>query len=139
MSGNAFFDTTVLIYAVSGDALRARTAEELLRDGGIISVQVLNEFASVARRKLGMSWQQITEALAAIRVLCAPPVALTVETHDEAMRIAQRYGFHIYDSAIMAAAIKAGCTTLFSEDMQHGQKVGPLTIRNPFQPNEPGL
>jgi predicted nucleic acid-binding protein len=80
-----------------------------------------------------MPWENIVEALAAVRVLCAAPVAITVDTHDAALRIAQRYGFHIYDSLIVAAAIEAGCTTLYSEDMQHNQTIGSLTVRNPFR------
>jgi len=133
MSGEYFFDTTVLIYAVAQNDPRAATAEELLANGGTVSIQVLNEFVSVARRKLRMPWENIVEALAAVRVLCAAPVAITVDTHDAALRIAQRYGFHIYDSLIVAAAIEAGCTTLYSEDMQHNQTIGSLTVRNPFR------
>ena len=133
MNGEFFFDTTVLIYAVARNDPRAATAEELLAKGGTVSIQVLNEFVAVARRKLRMPWEEVVEALAAIRVLCAAPVAITIDTHDAALRIAQRYEFHIYDSLIVAAAIEAGCTTLYSEDLQHGQTIGPVTIRNPFR------
>ena len=133
MSGEFFFDTTVLIYAVARNDPRAATAEELLANGGTVSIQVLNEFVAVARRKLRMPWEEVVEALATIRVLCAAPVAVTIDTHDAALRIAQRYGFHIYDSLIAAAAIEAGCTTLYSEDLQDGQIIGPVTIRNPFR------
>jgi predicted nucleic acid-binding protein len=133
MSGEFFFDTTVLIYAVARNDPRAETAEELLAKGGIISIQVLNEFVSVARRKLRMPWEEVVEALAAIRVLCAEPVAITIDTHDAALRLAQRYGFHIYDSLIIAAAIESKCTTLYSEDLQHGQTIGSVTIHNPFR------
>lgn len=133
MSGEFFFDTTVLIYAVARNDPRAATAEELLANGGTVSIQVLNEFVAVARRKLRMPWDEIVEALAAFRVLCAAPVAITIDTHDAALRIAQRYGFHIYDSLIVAAAIESDCTTLYSEDLQHGQTIGSVTIRNPFR------
>lgn len=133
MSGESFFDTTVLIYAVASNDPRAATAEELLANGGTVSVQVLNEFVAVARRKLRMPWEEVLEALGAIRVLCAASVSLTIDTHNAALGIAQRYGFHIYDSLIVAAAIEAGCTTLYSEDLQHGQTIGPLTIHNPFR------
>jgi predicted nucleic acid-binding protein len=132
MSGRPFFDTTILIYSISSDAPRASTAEKLLTDGGWISVQVLNEFAAVARRKLKMSWQETTEALSAIRELCEPPLALSIETHDAALKIAARYGYHVYDALILAAALEAGCDILYTEDMQHGQSIGPLTMCNPF-------
>ena len=105
----------------------------------MISVQVLNEFASVARRKLKFSWLEITTALAALRELCAAPVPLTVATHDAAAALAARYGFAFYDAVIVASALEAGCTTLMSEDMQDGLVVeARLTVRNPFlQPTAP--
>src|ERR1700680_985643 len=112
MSGRPFFDTTILIYSISSDAPRASTAEKLLTDGGWISVQALNEFAAVARRKLKMSWQETTEALSAIGELCEPPLALSIETHDAALKIAARYGYHVYDALILAAALEAGCDIL---------------------------
>jgi predicted nucleic acid-binding protein len=132
MSDSVFFDTTILIYAVSTDDPRATIAEALLARGGCISVQVLNEFAAVARRKLKMSWEEIEEALGAIRTLCEPPAGLTVEIHDRALKLAAQYGYHIYDSLILASAIDAGCSTVYSEDMHDGQKIGSVTIRNPF-------
>ena len=133
MSAKVFFDTTVLIYAFAQDDRRTTIAEQLLEVGGAISVHVLNEFVAVARRKLGMSWKELIEAVTAIRGLCLPPVAITVEIHDEALRIAQRYGYHIYDSLVLAAAVQAGCNVLYSEDMQDGQKIGSVTIKNPFR------
>lgn len=132
MRAERFFDTTVFIYAVARNDPRASVAEELLADGGVLSVQVLNEFVAVARRKLGMSWDELKEALGAIRTLCGSPAALTADTHDAGVRIAERYGFHIYDSLIVAAALEAGCSTLYSEDLQDGQRIDTLTICNPF-------
>ncbi|MGA7156222.1 MAG: PIN domain-containing protein [Acidobacteriaceae bacterium] len=132
MNNKVFFDTTILIYSVSEGDSRSDVAEELLAAGGTISVQVLNEFAAVGRRKLKMSWQEIGEALDAIRALCEPPVPLTVEMHDAALKIAGRFGFNVYDTLIVAAALGAGCDRLYSEDMQDGQKIKSLTIRNPF-------
>ena len=132
MSAKVFFDTSVLIYAITGDDARSAQAEGLLAAGGNLSVQVLNEFASVARRKLNMSSQEISEALDAVRVLCEPPGPLTIGIHDAALRIAECYGYHIYDSLILAAALDAKCTLVYSEDMQDGQTIDSLTIRNPF-------
>lgn len=133
MSRKVFFDTTVLIYSIAEGDARAAVAERLLLSGGCISVQVLNEFAAVARRKLTMSWREIGEALAAIRMLCEPPVPLTVQIHDAAISIAAKHGYTIYDSLIVAAALDAACDTLYSEDMQDGQRIAGLTIRNPFR------
>lgn len=134
MSGaEAFFDTNVILYLLSADGAKADRAEELLAIGGVISVQVLNEFASVASRKLGMAWPEIREVLAQIRVV-SPVAPLSVDTHDRALQVAERYGLSINDALIVAAALMAGCTTLYSEDMQDGQVIErQLTIKNPFR------
>lgn len=132
MSARCFFDTTILIYAVSLGDPRVVIAEKLLAEGGWISVQVLNEFAAVARRKLNMSWEEIDDALTAARTLCEAPIPLSIEIHEAAMKIAARYGYHIFDALMIAAASAADCDTLYSEDMQDGQEFEKLTIRNPF-------
>ena len=133
MSDRPFFDTNVLVYVIGQHGERTAPAEALLAAGGVVSVQVLNELAAVAHRKLKMSWEEITEALGAIRVLCPAPIPLTVETHDAALRIAARYAFHIYDALVVATALEAECDTLYSEDLQADQVIdGTLTIRNPF-------
>ena len=130
--GEDFFDTNVVLYLLSADTAKADRAEEMLALGGTISVQVLNEFAAVASRKLRMSWIEIREVLAQVRAVCAVE-PLTVETHERALRIAERYGLSIYDALIVAAALLAKCQTLHSQDMQDGQVVErQLTIRNPF-------
>jgi predicted nucleic acid-binding protein len=134
MSDKVFFDTNVLLYTIGQHDARTPTAEALLAAGGVVSVQVLNELASVARRKLHMSWPEITEALDAIRILCPSPIPITVEMHDAALRLAGRYGFHIYDALIVAAALELDCETLYTEDLQSGQVIdGRLTIQNPLK------
>jgi predicted nucleic acid-binding protein len=133
MNGKAFFDTNVLVYIVGQKDERTATAESLVVNGGVVSVQVLNELASVSHRKLRMSWPEITDALDAIRVLCPAPVPLTTDTHDAALRIAEQYGFSFYDALIVAAALEAECSILYSEDLQDGQVIEErLTVRNPF-------
>jgi predicted nucleic acid-binding protein len=134
MSDKAFFDSNVLIYAmVSGDSRRER-AQQLVAQGGAISVQVLNEFVAVARRKMRMPWEDVIEALDAVRILFPSPAAITVDTHEAALKIAQHYGFGIYDALIASSALEANCSTLYSEDLQDGQIIGKqLTIRNPFR------
>lgn len=127
-----FFDTNVVLYLLSADTAKADRAEDLLALGGTISVQVLNEFVAVASRKLRMSLMEIREVLTQIRAVCAVE-PITVETHERALRIADRYGMSIYDALIVSAALLAGCETLHSEDMQDGQVIDrKLTIRNPF-------
>lgn len=99
--------------------------------GGVVSVQVLNEFAAVARRKLRLNIPEIRDVLDIVRSLCEV-VPLELGTHDRALDLAERYKFSIYDALIVAAAIRADCTTLWTEDLHHGQKIERLTIRNPF-------
>jgi predicted nucleic acid-binding protein len=133
MGDKAFFDTNVLVYIVGQTDERTPKAEALVANGGVVSVQVLNELASVSHRKLGMSWDEIGDALAAIRVLCPSPMPLTIDVHDAALRIAEKYRFQFYDALIAAAALDAECTTLYSEDFQDGQVIERrLTVRNPF-------
>jgi len=136
MSGDEdFFDTNVVLYLLSADTAKADRAEELLAIGGTISVQVLNEFVAVASRKLRMSWIEIREVLAQVRAVCAVE-PMTIATHEGALRLAERYGFSIYDALIVSAALLADCKTLHSEDMQDGQVIDrTLTIRNPFAPS----
>ncbi len=133
MPARDFFDTNVLIYAVAKNDPRAAKAEALLASGGMISVQSLNEFVSVARRKLGMSWKETRESVDLICILCPDPAPILLETHRHAVVIAEKYGYSIYDALIAAAALEAGCKTLYSEDLQDGQIINrQLTIRNPF-------
>jgi predicted nucleic acid-binding protein len=131
--GRAFFDTNVLIYAFAKDDPRAEIAEQLLAGGGVVGVQILNEFVAVAVRKLGMPWDEVLEALSAIRTLCPSPLPITIETHETALQISARHGYHIYDSLVIAAAVRASCHTLYSEDLHDGQVINGLTIRNPFR------
>ena len=96
-------------------------------------MQILNEFASVARRKILMSWSDVTEALDAFRVLCPSPLPITIEMHEAALKIAEKHGYDVYDALVVSAALEAGCATLYSEDLHDGQTIGgQLTIRNPF-------
>jgi predicted nucleic acid-binding protein len=134
MRAKVFFDTNALIYAIAQNDARRPRAEALLAMGGMVSVQILNEFVSVARRKIRMPWKDVTEALAAILVLCPSPVPISVDTHGAALRIAEKYGYEIYDALVAASALEAKCTTLFSGDLQDRQIIeGQLTIQNPFK------
>jgi predicted nucleic acid-binding protein len=126
-----FFDTNVVLYLISGDSIKADRAEELIGAGGVISVQVLNEFASVASRKNSMRPSEIREVLSAVRRACSvEPV--TLATHDLALDLVERVRLSFYDGLIVAAARLAGCSILYSEDMQTGCTIEGVTIQNPF-------
>jgi len=133
MSGaDSFFDTSVLLYLLSSDSQKADRVEALLAESGTISVQVLNEFTALASRKLKMPLVEIREVLETVRDICRTE-PLTIEDHDRACEIMERYKFSFYDSVIVASALHAGCKILYSEDLQHGQVIDEqLRITNPF-------
>jgi predicted nucleic acid-binding protein len=132
MSDRAFLDTNVFVYAIVQGDPRTHDAEELITEGGAVSVQVLNEFVAVVRRKTNLSWAEVQLALESIRILCPDPLPITLSTHREALAIAEKYGYRIYDALIVASALEAKCTILYSEDMQDGQVINRITIKNPF-------
>ena len=134
MSGaEAFFDTSVLLYLLSADTKKADKVEALLAESGVISVQVLNEFTAVAISKLAMPLRDIREVLDTVRYIYRTD-ALTVEDHDRAGDIVERYKFSFYDSVIIASALRAQCGVLYSEDLQNGQVIEKqLRITNPFE------
>jgi predicted nucleic acid-binding protein len=132
MSAKPFLDTNILIYAFATGDPRETKAEALLAAGGIISVQVLNEFTNVMRRKRNWKWADVESALEVLRTLLDRPVPLTFELHRAAISLARDYGLAFYDSLIVAAAHHAECSVVYSEDMQNEQKIGTTTVRNPF-------
>jgi predicted nucleic acid-binding protein len=129
---SAFIDTNVLLYLLASDEAKADRAEQILSDGGVVSVQVLNEFAHVARRKFQAPWSAVEASLQAIMAFSSVE-ALTIETHELGLVISKRYDVSIFDGQLLAAARLANCDVFYSEDMQHGQNVTTgLVIRNPF-------
>ena len=127
-----FIDTNLLLYLLSADTRKADIAEQELQQGGTVSVQVLNEFSSVATRKFKMPITEVREVLTGVRSACSI-VPLTEEVHDKGLDLVERHAMPVYDAMIVAAALVAGCKTLLSEDMQHGQLFErSLRVSNPF-------
>jgi predicted nucleic acid-binding protein len=133
---SAFFDTNILVYAQQVDG-KADQARALFATGGKLSVQVLNEFTAVSRRKQGRDWSEIAEAISDVLALVDPPLALSLDLHATARALAEDHRLSFYDALIVASATEAGCNILYSEDMQHGRKFGNLTIVNPFIESTP--
>jgi predicted nucleic acid-binding protein len=127
-----FFDTNVLVYTVSDRDSRKNRAAAIIATGGIVSVQILNEFVNVARLKLKKDWGVILEALDSFGRLLEPPMPLTFDLHRSALDISRRYGFTIYDSLILSAAKEARCRVLYTEDLQDGQTIEGVLVCNPF-------
>ena len=126
-----FIDSNVVLYLFSSDTVKADRAESLLQSGCLISVQVLNEVASVCLRKLKMTWEDVDAVLETLKTTCEVlPVTLT--THEKAVGLAKRFQISFYDANIVATAILCGADTLFSEDMQNGMSMESVTVVNPF-------
>jgi predicted nucleic acid-binding protein len=133
VSDQRFVDTNVLLYLIGPDGDKATRAEHILADGAWISVQVLNEFANVARRKHSLDWDELDHVLETIKS-CCKVVALDEVTHRRGLAVARRYRLSVCDAMIVAAALELRCTLLWSEDLQHGQVIDGLTVLNPFLP-----
>jgi len=131
-AADPFFDTNVVLCLFGAQTAKAERAEAMLAQGAMISVQVLDEVVAIARRNMHMSWNEVRDVTGQLRAACrvAP---LTLQMHDEAVRVAEETGYSIHDSMIVAAALASGCSKLYSEDLQHGRTIdGRLTIMNPF-------
>ncbi|WP_353230843.1 PIN domain-containing protein [Novosphingobium sp.] len=136
-----FLDSNVLCYVFSTDDAKADRAGALLANRPTISVQVLAEICNVARRKTRRSWAEIEDIIDTVSGLC-DIVPLTVDVQAQARAIASRTGYTIYDAQILAAAGKARCVRVWSEDMHHGQSVEAFGVRveigNPFDRSDNG-
>lgn len=127
-----FIDSNIVLYLLSGDAAKADRAQTILEAGGVISVQVLNEVASVCLRKLKMPWHEIDALLLAVKTAC-DVLPLTVASHEKAVEVAKRFQLSFYDANIVAAALISGAQVLLSEDMHGGLLIDGLVIQNPFK------
>lgn len=126
-----FIDSNIVLYLLSGDATKADRAETILQAGGIVSVQVLNEVASVCLRKLKMTWDEVDTVLLAVKAACDVQ-PLTLASHEKAVELARRFKLSLYDANIVATAVLCGAEVLLSEDMHSGLLIDGLAIRNPF-------
>jgi predicted nucleic acid-binding protein len=128
---SSFFDTNILVYAFL-ELEKRQPALAILAEGGVISAQVLNEFTNVARKKRQRPWAEVEAAVAVIHMRFPAIVPLTAGTHAAAMTLACDHNLNFYDALIVAAALEAGCGTLYSEDLQDGRTFASLAIVNPF-------
>lgn len=126
-----FIDSNVVLYLFSSDTVKADRAESLLQSGGLISVQVLNEVASVCLRKLKMTWEDVDAVLETLKSTCEV-LPVTLASHEKAVGLAERFQISFYDANIAATAILCGADTLFSEDLQNGMSMESVTAVNPF-------
>ncbi|SMF45322.1 Predicted nucleic acid-binding protein, contains PIN domain [Xaviernesmea oryzae] len=128
-----FLDTNILVYAFS-EGPKAEVAQALMAEPFVLSVQALNEFANVGRKKLKLSWERIEEAIDALSFVASAIVTLEQQTTKAALELVGRYNLAFYDALMLAAALKADCSRYYSEDLQHGLLVEEkLTVINPFR------
>jgi predicted nucleic acid-binding protein len=132
----AFLDSNIICYLFGSDPAKADIAGELLAERPTVSVQVLSEICNVASRKAKLTWPEIEEVVEVVSALC-DIVPLTAAIQARARQLATYTGYTIYDAQILSAAADAGCTTVWSEDLQHGHDLtslgSTLVIRNPFE------
>jgi predicted nucleic acid-binding protein len=135
--GPAFLDSNVPLHLLSADARKADVAERIVGNGGVASVQVLNEIAAVLLGRLRAGWPTVHELLATVRAHCRIDVA-THEVHALGLALAERDRLGVHDAMIVATALRAGCTVLYSEDLQHDRVFERrLRVVDPFR--EPRL
>ncbi len=127
-----FLDTNTVLYAVDADERKANIADELICNGCCLSAQIFNESVEVMRRKLKAPWARVRSFLEYLESNATRVEAITLETHERALDIAEATNIRIYDALLIAAAEQAKCTTLYTEDLNHGQRIGGVTICNPF-------
>jgi len=128
-----FYDTNTLLYLLLPESEKARRLDPFMVRGGVISVQVLNEFTNVARRKRGLDIGQIIPFLTILRS-AFEVVPLTIDAHEAALRVIRRHQISTYDAMIVGSALTWGCRTLLSEDLHPGLVFeGSLTVVNPFR------
>lgn len=130
---NDFIDSNVLIYTLKRGDPRRAIALQTLEQGPSTSVQALNEFASVARRKLQMRTQDVRDASVAVQAWLGKIHPLLLVDHHRAHELAADYRLQWWDALIVATALRTGANRLITEDLQHGQAIqGQLMIVNPF-------
>jgi len=139
MSAESFIDTNIFIYQLEAlDERKAAIAEEIIREGiasgnACISFQVIQETLNTVLRKAEVPLDR-EGARSYLETVLAPlfRVPATIELYQRGLDIQARYRYSFYDSLILAAALDGGCTRIYSEDLQHGQRIDGLTIQNPF-------
>ena len=128
-----FFDTSSLLYATDPGDPRSGPVIAALATGGITSVQVLCEFTTIVRARLGCSWPEVHEALGIFGVLCPKPLSIRLSTYEMALELVQQERLTLSDALVAASAIGGGCLRLFTDMAPHDRVLGErITVFNPF-------
>src|SRR5215203_5010876 len=140
MSAECFIDTNLFIYQLeASDESKSATADRIICKGietrnACISFQVVQECLNIILRKAEVSLSTDEAKQYLVHVL-APlfRVPASFSLYRRALDLQTRYRYGFYDSLVIAAALDAGCTRLYSEDLQDGQRIEGLTVENPFR------
>jgi predicted nucleic acid-binding protein len=132
MNDNAIsVDTNILIYLYDSSEKKRSIAENILAKSPKISTQVISEYINVTRRLLSLSKIDVLTQCAALLKDCEI-IPVSSGTLTVAAGLIHKYDLQIFDAIIVASALEASCSVLYSEDMQHGLVIDNLTILNPF-------
>jgi predicted nucleic acid-binding protein len=140
MSDSFFLDTNVFVYKFDArEPDKTKRASELIRTAvatkrGVVSYQVVQEFFNIALTRFAKPFT-IGEAEDYLSTTFNPLLAVhsSPRLFLEALHIQAQHQFYWYDALIVAAAQQANCSILYTEDMQHGRRIGELRIENPFR------
>ncbi len=140
LKGAFFLDTNVLVYSFDDSAAgKQAIAKQWIRDAlrtqkGVIGTQVVQEFLNVALTKFARP-MGVTEARDYLRTVLQPLCQQhpSMASFDHALLLKEQTGYAWYDALIVTAALETGCRWLITEDLDHGRRIGSLTIHNPFR------
>jgi len=141
MKDKYFIDTNIFVYSFDNDNVQKRDislnliSDALTKSKGIISYQVVQEFINVAIKKFKVPLH-VDDCRKYLTVVLEPlcEVYSSIDLYHRAIEIVERWQYSFYDSLIIAAALKSECSTIYTEDLQHDQKIFQLQIINPFMP-----
>jgi predicted nucleic acid-binding protein len=137
MTARCFVDSNVLIYSddlragPKRDRARELIEEVMVAGTGVLSLQVLQEYFSASKKKLGLSAESALQKIQLfsrldVVILGVPDLLAAIDLH-------RLHQFSIWDALVIRAALNAGCRILYSEDLQHGRRIDGLEIVNPFK------
>jgi predicted nucleic acid-binding protein len=141
MKGKYFIDTNIFVYTFDHTNRKKQKrskeiiAEALEKSTGVVSYQVIQEFLNVSTKKFKFPLS-LTDCQRYLNIILEPlcEVFSSIELYHHALEIMERWQYSFYDSLIISAALTADCKIIFSEDLQHNQKIHNLTVINPFIP-----
>jgi predicted nucleic acid-binding protein len=129
---NCAVDTNIFLYLRDSDSTdKQAKANDLIDLSPVVSSQVISEYLNVSKRLLKLPKEQILDICLSDLEGCQIH-SVSLSTLRLAHKLISKYDFQLFDSIIVASALEAGCDILYSEDMQHNQRIGNLMIKNPF-------